>query len=79
MPIYRFFNVSMLSYTIRLVMLKYSDNRISKRGAGFSLTEVIMENYKFIGEWLKERGLELQPKFSCKLREICREFKKTPA
>lgn len=38
-----------------------------------------MENYKFIGEWLRERGLELKPKFSCLLREMCREFKKTIA
>lgn len=38
-----------------------------------------MENFKFIGEWLKERGLELQPKFSCLLRGMCREFKKTTA
>lgn len=38
-----------------------------------------MENYKFIGEWLRERGLELKPKFSCLLREMCKEFKKTIA
>lgn len=38
-----------------------------------------MENYKFIGEWLEERGLRLKPKFSCALRERCKEFKKTIA
>lgn len=38
-----------------------------------------MENFKLIGEWLNERGLHLKPAFSCALRGMCKEFKKTTA
>lgn len=44
-----------------------------------AVTEVVMKNYKFIGEWLKERGLQLKPNFSRILRDMCWEFKKTTA
>lgn len=37
-----------------------------------------MENFKFIGEWLKQRGLILKPTFSRVLRDMCWEFKKQP-
>lgn len=36
-----------------------------------------MENFKFIGEWLNEKGLRLKPSFSENLRNMCLEFKKT--
>lgn len=38
-----------------------------------------MENFKLIGKWLNERGLCLKPTFSCALRDMCKEFKKTTA
>lgn len=61
-------------------MLKYSDNRSFTHAVLIlAITEVIMENFKFIGEWLEERGLHLKPTFSCALRDMCLEFKKTTA
>lgn len=36
-----------------------------------------MENFKFIWEWLNEKGIELKPAFSENLRDMCLEFKKT--
>lgn len=36
-----------------------------------------MENFKFIGEWLNEKGLQLKPAFSDTLRNMCMEYKKT--
>ncbi len=38
-----------------------------------------MENFKFIGEWLNEKGIKLKPAFSENLHDMCREFKKTNA
>lgn len=80
MLFYRFFGGRILAYTIRPVMLKYSDNRSFTRAVlNLAITEVIMENFKLIGEWLEEKGLHLKPTFSCALRNICIEFKKTTA
>lgn len=38
-----------------------------------------MENFKFINEWLNEKGIKLKPAFSENLRDMCFEFKKTIA
>ncbi len=37
-----------------------------------------MENFKFIGEWLNEKGVKLNPAFSENLHYMCCEFKKKP-